>query len=120
MMLALKSGPQIAAKVGNPAGLLCRRIWYSVGKSGVLGITEYRQGRPLVQLQQEQAGHIHTELHLTTNTNYFIQNVHVYIYADLTNQFCWNFRRDIHVIKWRELISCAESLLIANVCSNKK
>ena len=37
-MLALKSGPQIAAKVGNPAGLLCRRIWYSVGKSGVLGI----------------------------------------------------------------------------------
>ena len=47
MMLALKSGPQIAAKVGNPAGLLCRRIWYSVGKSGVLGITEYRQGRPL-------------------------------------------------------------------------
>ena len=47
MMLALKSGPQIVAKVGNPAGLLCRRIWYSVGKSGVLGITEYRQGRPL-------------------------------------------------------------------------
>ena len=47
MMLALKSGPQIAAKVGNPAGLLCRRIRYSVGKSGVLGITEYRQGRPL-------------------------------------------------------------------------
>ena len=41
MMLALKSGPQIAAKVGNPAGLLCRRIWYSVVKSGVLGITEY-------------------------------------------------------------------------------
>ena len=30
----VKSGPQIAAKVGNPAGLLCRRIWYSVGKSG--------------------------------------------------------------------------------------
>ena len=48
MMLSLKSGPQIAAKVGNPAGLLCRRIWYSVGKSGVLGITEYRQGRPLI------------------------------------------------------------------------
>ena len=47
MMLAIKAGPQIAAKVGNPAGLLCRRIWYSVGKSGVLGITEYRQGRPL-------------------------------------------------------------------------
>ena len=47
MMLALKSGPQIVAKVGNPAGLLCQRIWYSVGKSGVLGITEYRQGRPL-------------------------------------------------------------------------
>ena len=47
MRLALKSGPQIAAKVGNLAGLLCRRIWYSVGKSGVLGITEYRQGRPL-------------------------------------------------------------------------
>ena len=50
MMLALKSGPQIAAKVGNPAGLLCQRIWYSVGKSGVLGITEYRQGRPLTSL----------------------------------------------------------------------
>ena len=48
MMLALKSGPQITAKVGNPAGLLCQRIWYSVGKSGVLGITEYRQGRPLI------------------------------------------------------------------------
>ena len=48
MMLAIKAGPQIAAKVGNPAGLLCRRIWYSVGKSGVLGITEYRQGRPLM------------------------------------------------------------------------
>ena len=47
MMLALKSGPQIAAKIGNPAGLLCWRIWYSVVKSGVLGITEYRQGRPL-------------------------------------------------------------------------
>ena len=48
MMLAIKAGPQIAAKVGNRAGLLCRRIWYSVGKSGVLGITEYRQGRPLL------------------------------------------------------------------------
>ena len=48
MMLALKSGPQIAAKTGNPAGLLFRRIWYSVGESGVLGITEYRQGRPLI------------------------------------------------------------------------
>ena len=48
MMLAIKAGPQIAAKVGNPAGLLSRRIWYSVGKSGVLGITEYRQGRPLL------------------------------------------------------------------------
>ncbi len=48
MMLALKSRPQIAAKVGNPAGLLCQRMWYSVGKSGVLGITEYRQGRPLL------------------------------------------------------------------------
>ena len=47
MMLALKSGHQIAAKTGNPAGLLFRRIWYSVGKSGELGITEYRQGRPL-------------------------------------------------------------------------
>ena len=47
MMLAIKAGPQIAAKVGNPAGLRCRRIWYSVGISGVLGITEYRQGRPL-------------------------------------------------------------------------
>ena len=50
-MLALKSGPQIAAKVGNPAGLLCRRIWYSVEKTGVLGITEYRQGRPLIWLR---------------------------------------------------------------------
>ena len=47
MMLGLKSGPQIAAKTGIPAGLLFRRIWYSVWKSGVLGITEYRQGRPL-------------------------------------------------------------------------
>ena len=47
MVLALKSGPQIAAKTGNPAGLLVRRIWYSVGESGMLGITEYRQGRPL-------------------------------------------------------------------------
>ena len=46
MMLALKSGPKIAAKIGNPAGLLCRQIWYSVRKSGVLGITEYHQGRP--------------------------------------------------------------------------
>ena len=46
----LKSDPQIAAKVGNPAGLLCQRIWYSVGKSGVLGITEYRQGRPLIMV----------------------------------------------------------------------
>ena len=48
MVLALKPGTKIAAKTGNPAGLLFRRIWYSVGKSGVLGITEYRQGRPLV------------------------------------------------------------------------
>ena len=47
MVLALKPGTNIAAKTGNPAGLLFRRIWYSVGKSGVLGITEYRQGRPL-------------------------------------------------------------------------
>ena len=47
MPLAVKSDPQITAKTGNPAGLLFRRIWYSVGKSGVLGITEYRQGRPL-------------------------------------------------------------------------
>ena len=59
MMLALKSGPQITAKVGNPAGLLCRRIWYSVGKSGVLGITEYRQGRPLLGL-----AHISMNMHL--------------------------------------------------------
>ena len=60
MMLALKvkSGPQIAAKVGNPAGLLCRRIWYSVGKSGVPGITEYRQGRPLGK--QSYNGIVHT------------------------------------------------------------
>ena len=48
MMLTLIPGPQIAAKIGNPAGILCRRIWYSVGKSGVLGIMEYRQGRPLM------------------------------------------------------------------------
>ena len=48
VVLALKSGPQIATKTGNPAGLLFRRIRYSVGKSGVLGITEYRQGRPLL------------------------------------------------------------------------
>ena len=47
MVLALKPGTKIVAKTGNPAGLLFRRIWYSVGKSGVLGITEYRQGRPL-------------------------------------------------------------------------
>ena len=47
VMLALKSDPQIAEKTGIPAGLLFRRIWYSVGKYGVLGITEYRQGRPL-------------------------------------------------------------------------
>ena len=53
VMLALKSGPQIATKTGNPAGLLFRRIWYSVGKSGVLGITEYRQGRPLVRIQDD-------------------------------------------------------------------
>ena len=59
MMLALKSGPQIAAKVGNPAGLLCRRIWYSVGKSGpgVLGITEYRQGRPLLNVMTHVMHH---------------------------------------------------------------
>ena len=56
MPLAVKSDPQIAAKTGNPAGLLFRRIWYSVGKSGVLGITEYRQGRPLdyIGIQEEQ------------------------------------------------------------------
>ena len=50
MMLALKLCPQIAVKTGNLAGLLFRRIWYSVGKSGVLGITEYRQGRPLMSV----------------------------------------------------------------------
>ena len=47
MVLALNPGPHFAAITGNPAGLLFWRIWYSVGKSGVLGITEYRQGRPL-------------------------------------------------------------------------
>ncbi len=47
MVLALNPGPQFAAITGNPAGLLLWRIWYSVGKSGVLGITEYRQDRPL-------------------------------------------------------------------------
>ena len=26
-MLALKSGPELAGKTGNPAGLLFRRIW---------------------------------------------------------------------------------------------
>ncbi len=40
MGLALKYGPQITAKNGDPAGLLFQRIWSSVGKSGVLGITE--------------------------------------------------------------------------------
>ena len=49
VVLALKSGPQIATKTGNPAGLLFRQIWYSVGKSGVFRITEYHQGRPLIQ-----------------------------------------------------------------------
>ncbi len=58
MMLAIKAGPQIAAKVGNPAGLLSRRIWYSVGKSGVLGITEYRQGRPLLLQYADDTGAI--------------------------------------------------------------
>ena len=47
MVLALNPGPHFTAITGNPAGLLFWRIWYSVGKSGVLGITEYRQGRPL-------------------------------------------------------------------------
>ena len=47
MVLALNPGPHFAAITGNPAGLLLWRIWYSVGESGVLGITEYRQGRPL-------------------------------------------------------------------------
>ena len=47
MVLCLKSGPQIAEKTGIPAGLLLWQIRYSVWKSGVLGITEYRQGRPL-------------------------------------------------------------------------
>ena len=47
MVLALNPGPQFAAITSNPAGLLFWRIGYSVGKSGVLGITEYRQGRPL-------------------------------------------------------------------------
>ena len=50
MMLGLKSGLQIAAKTGMPAGLLFRQIWYSVWKAGVLGITEYCQGRPLISL----------------------------------------------------------------------
>ena len=50
MMLALKSGPQIASKTCNPASLLLRRIWYSVGESGVLGITEYRQGRHMARM----------------------------------------------------------------------
>ena len=59
MMLAIKAGPQIAAKVGNPAGLLSRRIWYSVGKSGVLGITEYRQGRPLLVTGSVMTSHVH-------------------------------------------------------------
>ena len=34
MMLALKSGPQIAAKVANPAVITVPGIWYSVGKLG--------------------------------------------------------------------------------------
>ena len=53
MVLGLKPSTKIAAKTGNPAGLLFRRIWYSVGKSGVLGITEYRQGRPLHDMEQK-------------------------------------------------------------------
>ena len=75
MMLALKSGPQIAAKVGNPAGLLYRRIWYSVGKSGVLGITEYRQGRPLVVVFTVLQG-------LTMSENDIIFTQHQYWFSD--------------------------------------
>ena len=63
MVLALKSGPQIAAKTGNPAGLLFRQIWYSVGKSGVLGITEYRQGRPLVSVDVCVGDHVLVRCH---------------------------------------------------------
>ena len=66
-MLALKSAPQIAAKVGNPAGLLCRRIWYSVGKSAVLGIMGYRQGRPLLTPVEH----------------------HPYLGLELDNKLCW-------------------------------
>ena len=75
MMLVLKSSPQIAAKTGNPAGLLFRRIWYSVGKSGVLGITEYRQGRPLCKqglvplvggLTDEEQNNVATSLTVTS------------------------------------------------------
>ena len=47
MMPGLKSGPKIVAKTGIPAGLLFRRIWYPVWKSGGLGIMEYHHGRPL-------------------------------------------------------------------------
>ena len=41
----VKSGAQTAAKIcgknANPTKLLFRRIWYSIGKSGVLGVQEY-------------------------------------------------------------------------------
>ena len=51
-------------KTGNPAGLLFRRIWYSVGKSGVLGITEYRQGRPLVcKINERRSSLVRTQPH---------------------------------------------------------
>ena len=63
MVLALNPGPQFVAITGNPAGLLFWRIWYSVGKSGVLGITEYRQGRPLVRFLEYYSIMIHSKFH---------------------------------------------------------
>ena len=82
MMLALKSSPQIAAKVGNPAGFLCRRIWYSVGKSGVLGITEYRQGRPL-----RNSWHINNETKIREVFTTYYTHGHCHCLADQQAQF---------------------------------
>ena len=79
MMLALKSGPQIAVKTGNPAGLLCRQIWYSVWKSGVLGITECRQGRPL---------HCYN-IRIIGGKNYTFQKQVMILLKQIYNKFLW-------------------------------
>ena len=83
-------GPQIAAKTGNPAGLLFRRIWYSVGKYGGLGITEYRQGRPLHYITMEHfciANHM-----VLRHTKSVCEASIVYILLHLT-RFSWNMAR---------------------------